>query len=446
MVRQYVGARYVPKFADPVAWTSGTSYEAMTIVTYNNSSYTSKVPVPPTVGTPASSPQYWALTGNYNAQVEQYRQDTAKVSEKITKETQDRINADNAITQTVSQNKQDLETSIAQNKQDVNETKNLLISPMIRYRNYIVIGDSWGVGYLSASMIGWPEYLSHILPHDNWYTKSEGSMGFVGKAVGTEHTFLTCLQSMASDIPKPEDIDCIIIGGGANDNYDTTTLNTAIESFVNYATATYPNATVYVIACNIQLPYDLTWLSTGSCYAKASNYSTHARGINIVNCVPGNLYTEPLHCTDDGYKLCAECIAQAILGIPISCGNQNYKSTFSSSDGKIQLQIGELWNNGAVNIYATIQSFFGTEIASNYGNTVDLTLDSGNKWFNIPIYTSCVGFGRAVIGAENLPIGLGFSVTGSNTAQLLFDAKYVEGGNISALVVSRILSAFPRTF
>ena len=72
----YVGARYVPKFADPVAWTSGTSYEAMTIVTYNNSSYTSKVPVPPTVGNPANNPKYWALTGNYNTQVEQYRKET----------------------------------------------------------------------------------------------------------------------------------------------------------------------------------------------------------------------------------------------------------------------------------------------------------------------------------------------------------------------------------
>ena len=73
MVRQYVGARYVPKFADPVAWASGTSYEAMTIVTYNNSSYTSKIPVPATVGNPADNPDYWALTGNYNAQVEEYR-------------------------------------------------------------------------------------------------------------------------------------------------------------------------------------------------------------------------------------------------------------------------------------------------------------------------------------------------------------------------------------
>ena len=78
MVRQYVGARYVPKFADPVAWTSGTSYEAMTIVTYNNSSYTSKMPVPATVGNPADNPDYWALTGNYNAQVEQYRQEVSE--------------------------------------------------------------------------------------------------------------------------------------------------------------------------------------------------------------------------------------------------------------------------------------------------------------------------------------------------------------------------------
>ena len=81
MVRHYVGARYVPKFADPVAWASGTSYEAMTIVTYNNSSYTSKLPVPATVGNPADNPDYWALTGNYNAQVEQYRQEVHKYTD-----------------------------------------------------------------------------------------------------------------------------------------------------------------------------------------------------------------------------------------------------------------------------------------------------------------------------------------------------------------------------
>lgn len=80
-IRNYVGARYVPKFADPVEWQANTSYEAMVIVTYNNASYTSKAPVPPTVGNPAENSKYWALTGNYNAQIEEYRKATAEAQE-----------------------------------------------------------------------------------------------------------------------------------------------------------------------------------------------------------------------------------------------------------------------------------------------------------------------------------------------------------------------------
>ena len=92
MIRQYVGARYVPKFASPVEWAPSTSYEALTIVTFNNASYTSKVPVPPTVGNPANNPQYWALTGNYNAQVEQYRQETASYKTQVEQYRQETAN------------------------------------------------------------------------------------------------------------------------------------------------------------------------------------------------------------------------------------------------------------------------------------------------------------------------------------------------------------------
>lgn len=74
----YIGARYVPKFANPLEWAENTAYEAMTVVSYNNNSYTSKMPVPATVGNPANNPKYWALTGNYNAQVEEYRQEVVQ--------------------------------------------------------------------------------------------------------------------------------------------------------------------------------------------------------------------------------------------------------------------------------------------------------------------------------------------------------------------------------
>lgn len=79
--RQYIGARYVPKFADPIAWDKNNSYEGLTIVTYLNNSYTSKKAVP--AGTEITNSEYWAVTGNYNAQVELYRQETEKVSKKV---------------------------------------------------------------------------------------------------------------------------------------------------------------------------------------------------------------------------------------------------------------------------------------------------------------------------------------------------------------------------
>lgn len=96
-VRQYVGARYVPKFDDQGAWQSGTSYEALTIVTYNNASYTSKIPVPATVGNPADNDTYWVLTGNYNAQVEDYRQTTLQVQEGLNEEITNRETAINDL-------------------------------------------------------------------------------------------------------------------------------------------------------------------------------------------------------------------------------------------------------------------------------------------------------------------------------------------------------------
>lgn len=67
MNRQYIGARYVPKFAEPVEWDSTRSYEPLTIVTHNNNSYTSKKNV--SKGIDIENTEYWVLTGNYNEQI-----------------------------------------------------------------------------------------------------------------------------------------------------------------------------------------------------------------------------------------------------------------------------------------------------------------------------------------------------------------------------------------
>lgn len=72
-ITQYVGSRYVPVFADPAEWNNTRTYEPLTIVLNNGNSYTSRQFVP--VGVELTNTDYWLETGNYNAQVEQYRQE-----------------------------------------------------------------------------------------------------------------------------------------------------------------------------------------------------------------------------------------------------------------------------------------------------------------------------------------------------------------------------------
>ena len=75
--RQYVGARYVPKLMGE--WNKALQYEPLSIVTHLGNSFTSKVPVPANID--ISNTDYWVNTGNYNAQVEEYRREALEAKE-----------------------------------------------------------------------------------------------------------------------------------------------------------------------------------------------------------------------------------------------------------------------------------------------------------------------------------------------------------------------------
>lgn len=76
-VTQYIGARYVPLFAEPIEWSDQKEYEPLTIVLDKGNSYTSRQFVPK--GIDISNTEFWANTGNYNAQIEQYRKEVGQV-------------------------------------------------------------------------------------------------------------------------------------------------------------------------------------------------------------------------------------------------------------------------------------------------------------------------------------------------------------------------------
>lgn len=81
----YVGHRYVPKIEG--VWDLMKSYEGLSIVEWEGTSYTSKKNVP--AGIDISNEEFWAVTGNYNVQVENYRQEVKNLDEKLGKELND---------------------------------------------------------------------------------------------------------------------------------------------------------------------------------------------------------------------------------------------------------------------------------------------------------------------------------------------------------------------
>ena len=200
MERQYIGARYVPKFADPIEWNDQTSYEALTIVNYMGASYTSKKAV--TAGIRPTNTEYWAVTGNYNAQVEAYRQEVARCEENI-EEIQNNFHY----------------------KTD---------------RDIIFIGDSYGANPRVNN--SWCKACAKAmrLADDKWHNLCVSGASFA--ASGGSH-YIDQLIGYTGDRNTITDI---VLMGGTNDlSTGRNTIFDSANALVTYAKTNYPNAKVY---------------------------------------------------------------------------------------------------------------------------------------------------------------------------------------------------------
>lgn len=226
----YIGNRYVPVFATPVEWNNLRVYEPLTIVTYQGTAYTSKKTVP--VGTDLSNTEYWVVTGNYNAQVEQYRRDVLEYKEKV-----DNINN----------------------------------------KNVLCIGDSY-LAYSSHEMEteSWGAFLRIYLGSSNNVTlNGMGGSGFVGNATRTFDVLLSEKYNSMTDEERNAITD-IVVCGGLNDASAVadgkTSINDVISAmrlFFTNASTYFPNARVHVGA--------IGWMATG--FANRDAYMTTFRNI-----------------------------------------------------------------------------------------------------------------------------------------------------------------------
>lgn len=266
--RQYVGARYVPKVMGE--WNKALQYEALSIVTYAGNSFTSKIPVPANID--ISNKTYWVNTGNYNAQVEAYRQQTSQLENHLNSEIIDRKN----------------------------DTKD----------NILWIGDSYSVNYNHKL----PNGVRSMLNAKNWYEYSKGGAGFLGAWAGLSFNDLIEQAKNEMSASQKEMIKYVYIVGGANDSsFSWTELKNKVVSTVQNARNSFPNAQVCFIfaSCAYDTYQDL--------FTKTKNMAND----NYVPCIfampyyylTGDFYeTDNLHFTEKDTNYIISVISNLICG------------------------------------------------------------------------------------------------------------------------------------
>lgn len=259
-VRQYVGARYVPVFADPLEWSDQREYEPLTIVTYQGNSYTSMQSVP--VGVDIDNTAYWARTGNYNAQIEAYRKEVLAYDERITDnanaisaetqaresevaeamagiaaETKARIAGDEEVTQELSQ-------LIAQ----VNQQN---IFSLYNGKNCVWVGDSFTTG-VGASPV--EKRVSTVFCNAmgmNEYNYGVGASGWIWGTTSNE-PYITQVQKAynAMTAEQRENTAMVVLPGTSTDVSHGSTgkaIGAAAVQCAQKASQLFPKAVVYVI-------------------------------------------------------------------------------------------------------------------------------------------------------------------------------------------------------
>lgn len=276
--RQYIGARYVPIFGrkneESIIWDNSAPYEPLTIVLYQGNSFTSRQYVP--AGVEITNQEFWANTGNYNAQIEQYRREVADAVEQaqtaLDAASDAQTDIDNLLpkasfdsTNTVKKYIDDknaeqnallpaadfsdtntVKKYVDDNVTTINESISALAATVDeQHKGIIVIGDSYGEGYTPDGAVqSWVTNFTNAVAQYDYtvFSKYRGGSGFWNAS--STYRFPTLLNELLgtmSDAEK-ESVGCVIVGGGYNDRKNSgNDIGVGMAGFRDYIINNLPN-------------------------------------------------------------------------------------------------------------------------------------------------------------------------------------------------------------
>lgn len=371
-VSQYIGARYVPLFADPLDWDSTKTYEPLTIVYHEGNSYTSRQFVP--AGTLVTNEAYWALTGNYNAQIEQYRTevaqydkriaknstDIAKCAEDIAAETERATEAENTkapnnhasqattygIGTTVNYGHvkltDDTDSTSGANDgvaaapnmvtmlvQDMQSKFNAQLTTKADIKEFagkklVTIGDSimYGTGTSDPATEAVYAKIAAMLDM-TVYNYSENNAGFTTDGAGSRKA--NYLKQLTAAHAEHPDADVIVISGGCNDATVDTDVYTAAVTAFRYAHENFLNAKVFAAPFQYGACQGDDTIASGNSGRNIKVINNISRAALITNtCLishcwemmvgQSQLLSDAIHPNAEGAKIQAAKIVMGMLG------------------------------------------------------------------------------------------------------------------------------------
>ena len=290
-IRQYIGARYVPKFIDD-PWTDTIQYEELSVVSVGGTSYISGERVP--IGTPISDRNYWHIYGASSGAI---------------------INLQNQIDD---MNDGNVPGSL-QAQIDGNTSEILALANKTNPNNkkFWYIGDSF---LYDAN--GWGTAIDNFLGKTDSLKTADGGMGFnkVGQIYGYN------IPDLINTITPDSNITDVIVIAGTN---DCTSANFNVSANVAQTIANIksklPNAKIW-------FGFNGTYLKTG--YSDYPNRFGYVGDVeyNIKNGAKGNnvsymrsvgysmqwsalcLDSAGVHLTPTGYELMGRAIINHLFG------------------------------------------------------------------------------------------------------------------------------------
>lgn len=324
-VREYIGARYIPLFADPIEWDSTRVYEPLTVVKYQGASYVSRQSVPG--GIQLSNTDYWILWADYNAQIEAYRQEVQAFDGRITQNTEDIDDLEEDLNAYKTSNNAEIAAIKANNWVTTPRiAANAVTADKIAKERYILIGDSWGQGYTpDGNVTSWIDYLTAYLNNTN-VDVSSSAVGGAGLVNGTN--YLQQLQTVSGNLTSAQktQVTKIVCVGGYNDinRMSQSDANAAATALKNYATTNYPRADLILISigsCN----YAITGIMPKAIAALANEEIARAacKSANLTFVGACQLLDGIAGWSSDGYHpaasqqtYIAQFVKNTILGLP----------------------------------------------------------------------------------------------------------------------------------